>query len=123
VITAERKKPPSLIQIASTKYGMVKTSHAAEAASQPRPTRQSITMSRNARKTNKRSSHHHSTAVTEDTNDVSNAQSASLGSDMSADECDKTPTKSANKQQSSVVHGFAIKKSPNEYVCNICSKV
>ena len=46
-----------------------------------------------------------------------------VASDMSADECDKTPTKATNKQRSSIVHGFAIKKSPNEYVCNLCSKV
>ena len=102
---------------------MVKTSRAAEAASHSRATRSSITMSRTARKTNKRSSHHHSTAGAEDTNDGSNAQSASLASDMSADECDATPAKPANKQRSSVVHGYVIKKSPNEYVCNICSKV
>ena len=104
---------------------MVKTSRATAAASQPRPTRPSTAMSRTTRKPNKRSSHHHSIAATEDTDDVgiSNAQSVSLASDMSADECDMTPTKPANKQRSSVVHGFALKKSPNEYVCNIYSKV
>lgn len=101
---------------------MVKTTRPAEASSRSRQTKPTTSMSSITRKRSSRTSTNSSSAGTKKNSDH-NTQCSDLASDMSADECDKTPTKSNGGQRSSIVHKFATKKSPIEYICNICTKV
>lgn len=102
---------------------MVKTTRPADAASRLRPSKPTTSMSSITRKGSTRTSTNSSSTVTKKKNSDHNTQCFDVASDMSADECDKTPTKSNGGQRTSIVHDFATKTSPNEYICNICTKV
>jgi hypothetical protein len=102
---------------------MGKTSRPAEAPIRSRTTKPSTSMSIITDKGRARGNTNPSTIGAEKKKNNNHTQSSGFGSDMSTDECDETPTKPNNGQRSSVVHDFATKTSPNEYRCNICTKV
>ena len=102
---------------------MVKTSRQTESTVRSKTAPLSTTLTTIAHKKIARSTITVSTTGAPKNHSTNNTQSSSLASDMSADECDKTPTKADSGPRSSIVHNFALKTSPNEYKCNICNKV
>ena len=102
---------------------MVKASRQIDSIVRSKRAPSSTTLATIVHKKTARSSITVSTTGAPKNHSTNNTQSSSFASDMSADECDKTPTKADSGPRSSMVHSFALKTSPNEYKCNICNKV
>ena len=88
-----------------------------------RTTKSSTSMSTTTHKGRARSDTGQPINDAEKNKNINHTLSSGFASDMSADECDEMQTTPNNVQRSSKVHDFATKTSPNEYQCNICSKV